>query len=152
MEKLVEYLTSKIGFTLYAIIGFILPGVLFIFVWNRTLFLEIDIFKLILLSISISLPIFIMNLLIIIISNGVKEKLGNDCEDDVTLTNILWVCFVMSYFEIIYGIVKRVYDVNFLINDLIFQIICLKFVYIIAIFIPGFIILLYRKVKRKKLN
>ena len=149
MDKLFEYLTSKIGFTLYAIIGFILPGVLFIFVWNRTLFLEIDVFKLILLSISISLPFFIVNLFIIIISNIVKEKLDNDCEDDETLINILGVCFVISYIEMFYGIIRKIYDADFLISNFISQIKYFESLCIIVIFLPAIIILIYRKVKRE---
>lgn len=54
MEKLVDFLTSKIGYTLTIIAGFIVPGVMLIFIWNRELYMQLDIIKLLLASFGIS--------------------------------------------------------------------------------------------------
>ena len=50
MDELIKYMISKIGYTLTAIIGGALPGSLLIFVWNRKLYMELDLLKLIILS------------------------------------------------------------------------------------------------------
>ena len=53
MDELIKYMISKIGYTLTAIIGGALPGSLLIFVWNRKLYMELDLLKLIILSFAI---------------------------------------------------------------------------------------------------
>ena len=57
MDELIKYMISKIGYTLTAIIGGALPGSLLIFVWNRKLYMELDLLKLIILSFAITLII-----------------------------------------------------------------------------------------------
>lgn len=62
MEKLVEYFTSRIGITIIIIVCFFIPGVLFVFIWNRNLFINLDFFKLLLLIFSIPISIFCLNM------------------------------------------------------------------------------------------
>lgn len=45
MDRLIEFLTTKVGYVLTVILGFIVPGNVLIFVWNRNVYLEIDIIK-----------------------------------------------------------------------------------------------------------
>lgn len=66
MDELVKYLTSKIGYTLAAIFGFGIPGNVLIFMWNRELYLEMDIFKLLIISFGIPFMLFIPNLISVI--------------------------------------------------------------------------------------
>ena len=54
---------SKIGYTLTAIIGGALPGSLLIFVWNRKLYMELDLLKLIILSFAIPGILYVCNIL-----------------------------------------------------------------------------------------
>lgn len=65
MDKLVEFLTEKIGWTVLVILGFLLPGSLFVFVWDRALFLEMELIRLIILAASISFMIFAANFIVI---------------------------------------------------------------------------------------
>lgn len=56
MEKFVEYITENITPFIIGVLGLFVPGILTIFVFNRDFFIEIDILKLIALSIAISAP------------------------------------------------------------------------------------------------
>ena len=49
MDKLIEFLTTKVGYVLTIVLGFIAPGNVLIFVWNRNMYLEMDIVKLLIL-------------------------------------------------------------------------------------------------------
>ena len=62
MEKLVEFFTTKKGLIIFmiSILGFVFPGMLFVFTFNRELFMEMEIIKLIILSCSISFGLFIV--------------------------------------------------------------------------------------------
>ena len=60
MDRLIEFLTTKVGYVLTVILGFIVPGNVLIFVWNRNMYLEIDIIKLLILSFSISFVALIL--------------------------------------------------------------------------------------------
>ena len=78
MEKLVEFLASKIGYTLTVIAGFIVPGAMLIFVWNRDLYIQLDIIKLILVSFGISfilfVPVMIFGVNLTIIKETISKK------------------------------------------------------------------------------
>lgn len=67
MEKLVEFLTTKLGYVLMIILGFIAPGNVLIFVWNRDIYLAMDVIKLLILSFAVSFIAFIPNLIAVII-------------------------------------------------------------------------------------
>lgn len=58
MEKFVEYITDNIAPFILGILGLFVPGILTVFIFNIEFFVEIDIVKLIALSISISAPSF----------------------------------------------------------------------------------------------
>ena len=49
MDKLIEFLTTKVGYVLTIVLGFIAPGNVLIFVWNRNMYLEMDIVILLIL-------------------------------------------------------------------------------------------------------
>ena len=76
MEKLVDFLTSKIGYTLTIIAGFIVPGVMFIFIWNRELYMQLDIIKLLLASFGISFFLYIPLLIFSIKITSITEKIS----------------------------------------------------------------------------
>lgn len=60
MDELVKVLASKMGYTLTVIFGFGLPGNLLVFVWDRNLYLEMNIVKLIILSFGIAFAFFVI--------------------------------------------------------------------------------------------
>ena len=80
MDKLVKFLTKKVGYVLAVILGFIAPGNVLLFAWDRNLYLEMDVVKLLILSFSISFITFIPNLIasfIIYFIHGRDKVLGN---------------------------------------------------------------------------
>ena len=83
MDRLIEFLTTKVGYVLTVILGFIVPGNVLIFVWNRNMYLEIDIIKLLILSFSISFVTLIPNLIAVIAMNFIKgvNKSSNNKEE-----------------------------------------------------------------------
>lgn len=67
MEKLIEVLTSNIfGIicSLIVILGFVAPGAMFIFIWNKELFKKMTMGKLVILSFGITNLAFIPNAMI----------------------------------------------------------------------------------------
>lgn len=83
MDRLIEFLTTKVGYVLTVILGFIVPGNVLIFVWNRNMYLEIDIIKLLILSFSISFVTLIPNLIAVIAMKFIKgvNKSSNNKEE-----------------------------------------------------------------------
>lgn len=55
-----------------AVVANIIPGILFLFFYKRNLFLEFDFWKLILISVSVTVPIFMMNYWIITMQASIK--------------------------------------------------------------------------------
>lgn len=58
VEKLIEYLTNKITKVIMVFIGIVVPGILTLFIFKRSIFIEIDIFKQLLLSFAIGIPTY----------------------------------------------------------------------------------------------
>lgn len=56
MERMIEFILNNVAVVVVAILGFSFPGVLTIFLFNRELFLQLDILKLMILAASISTP------------------------------------------------------------------------------------------------
>jgi hypothetical protein len=56
MDELMKYLTKKVPQTIMVVFGLIVPGMLSILIFREDLIISLDIFKLIVLSISICCP------------------------------------------------------------------------------------------------
>ena len=52
-EKLAEFLTNKIGYVLSVIMCFLFPGMLFIYIWDREIFVKVDAIKLCIVSLMV---------------------------------------------------------------------------------------------------
>lgn len=98
-----EYITSKISKVMMVFIGVIVPGVLFLFIYERDLFMELDILKLLLLSCSISIPTYALLLAREVFVDLIKIKILNvnkyiEIEHllvDPLLSNaILFICYI----------------------------------------------------------
>jgi len=78
MDNLIEFLTNKIGYTLCAILFLGFPGFVFIFVWNRELFISMDIFRLVIFSFAIAsmlyVPHFMLYNFIVMLEEKVRGK------------------------------------------------------------------------------
>jgi len=68
-------------------ITIVCPGIMFVFLFSRELFLETDTFKLILLSVSITMPISLINSLMIGLIQ--EPEKGDNLDDNLQLTVIL---------------------------------------------------------------
>lgn len=77
MDELVKFLTSKIGYTIIVVLGFIIPGAMFVFAWNRELYVELDALKLLVLSLGISFIMLIPNFFICSMVCDIIEKIKN---------------------------------------------------------------------------
>ena len=117
MNELVKFLTTKIGYTICIILGFLLPGACFIFVWNREICMQMDIFKLVLLALSVSFMLYIPSLIIaslaLAICNDIKEK------KEYYLVGILFTSVCVSVTFTISAIVNKIYNPTFSIRDLL---------------------------------
>lgn len=70
---------TSIAMVILTVFVTVIPGSLFLFLFNRELFMDVDSFKLILLSLAITLPFFVINTLIYLIWEG---GLGESNESD----------------------------------------------------------------------
>ncbi|RHU79191.1 hypothetical protein DXC58_04135, partial [Ruminococcus sp. TF06-23] len=80
MDELIKYMISKIGYTLTAIIGGALPGSLLIFVWNRKLYMELDLLKLIILSFAIPGILYVCNIFVCLPIMSLYNEFKHDTE------------------------------------------------------------------------
>lgn len=96
MDKLIEFLTSKIGYTIAGIGGLLFPGLIFIFVWDREFFLEVNLVLLFVFSAAISSMVYIPNLAYFVWSQMKKEKRSCDSENTNAkkLIQFLWIYFL----------------------------------------------------------
>lgn len=76
MDRLMDFLIKKAPYVLAVILGFIAPGNILLFVWNQSLYMEMDVVKLLVLSFGISYIAFIPNLLIAFIASNTLDKKG----------------------------------------------------------------------------
>lgn len=108
MEKLVEFFTTKKGLIIFmiSILGFVFPGMLFVFTFNRELFMEMEIIKLIILSCSISFGLFIVFFLLFCIGNMLKEKCMEEQKNDIIY--LLGVPILIENLLIYIGILGKV--------------------------------------------
>lgn len=102
MDEIVKFLASKIGYTITVILGFIIPGVMFVFVWKRELFLELDIVKLIILGFGIAFILYIPSLLfstfVFMLTDKIENKERNIHSVFVvpTALNVIVMIFAMT--------------------------------------------------------
>ena len=98
MEELAKFLTSKIGNTLIFILCLFVPGNLFIFLWNRDLYLELDIFRLGVLSITA--PCTFFTLFIGLVTNIVIFETRINSKRALSFEEGLSISAIMTFFAI----------------------------------------------------
>lgn len=109
MDEFMEYLTSKISKVMMVFIGVIVPGVLFLFIYERDIFMELDILKLLLLSCSISIPTYALLVAKEVIGDLIKINILNvkkytDIEDlliDPLLSNALFFILYIGFDQLL---------------------------------------------------
>ena len=86
MEKLVEFLTSKIGYTIAVIGGFLFPGLIFIFIWDKDLFINLNVVVLFTFAIAISFILYIPNFILSIWAIELQEKMRKEKNEEKYFT------------------------------------------------------------------
>lgn len=141
MEELVKFLTSKIGYTLTAILGFGLPGNLFIFVWNREIYLEMDILKLIILSFAITFIVYIPNIFLI---TSVCKFFDAILKRRISSDQFIFSSIVCTMIEMIVAMIIKIispnYTIEMLLEDTITELVVAYLIIIIGGEILGSII------------
>lgn len=112
MENLVKFLTEKIkiAHTLTVLLGFIVVGAMFVFVWNRDIYIELNALQLLLLSIGISFLIFIPNF---VLGLDITFEENNDGTEKGNYSAAWMLGTLFTDFEMISGMLLKIY-----INDL----------------------------------
>lgn len=153
MDELVKYLTSKIGYTLAVIFGFALPGNALIYIWDRELYLEMDILKLLIISVGIPFMLCIPNFFVVMEIVLTKNLISKKSEDIFCVDIIACTALIFGVMEIDLAIAYKIIDNDFTAVQ------CLEYVVgpivIIAILlmvvrnIISLLMMLYKKIKYK---
>ena len=146
MDELIKFLTSKIGYTITAILGFGLPGNIFIFVWDKELYLQIDVAKLLILSFGISFALSFINLIPCLVSGAVFVQLF---EKNVSATGLALTPVAFTAFELIFGIAMKIFVPDYSITDFIEEIAKIMLVYLIAMIIANILIFFINKCMKR---
>lgn len=147
MDKLFEFLTSKIGYTIAIILGFLFPGMLFIFVWNREVYFDIGLVRLIILALCISFAIFLCNLLTLSFSFSAQEKAG---DKEKPLDIIFVIPMIISNLEIYLALLYKLENSEFTIIQFINDIIIVAIALGAIGSVPSYIKLLCKRIKKPK--
>lgn len=147
MDKLVEFLTSKIGYTIAVIVGFLFPGMLFIFAWNREVYFELGLARLIILAFCIVFAIYMGNFLITGFACFIQEKAG-DREADISY--IIGMPLLITNLEIYAALFHKLEHDNFTIIQFVDIIIGFGWLFAIVGIVPSAIKIAWRKIRRKR--
>ena len=128
MDELVKYLTSKMGYTLAIIFGFGVPGNVLIFMWNRELYLEMDIFKLLIISFGIPFMLFIPNLILVIEMMILRSYFSKKEDESSNLDITIGTALVFNVIEIGFIIALKINNSDFTVAS------CWKIVIVAIVF------------------
>lgn len=106
MEKLIEFFTNRLGIAISIIGGFILPGCLFIYIFDKEMFLEIDLLKLLILASSICLAVYVMMFILSVLYMCISDKNGLKKYD---ITDILLYPLVYSNLLIYFWMLGKIF-------------------------------------------
>ena len=128
MDELVKYLTSKMGYTLAIIFGFGIPGNVLIFMWNRELYLEMDIFKLLIISFGIPFMLFIPNLILVVEVMILRSHFSKKEDESSDLDITIGTAIVFNVIEIGFIIALKINNSAFTVTS------CWKMVIVVIVF------------------
>ena len=118
MDELIKYMISKIGYTLTAIIGGALPGSLLIFVWNRKLYMELDLLKLIILSFAIPGILYVCNIFVCLPIMSLYNEFKHDTEI-FSVEFIFIIPAILTWIEIGYLVMSKILLPEYTIRDFV---------------------------------
>lgn len=95
MDRLMDFLIKKAPYVLVIILGFIAPGNVFLFIWNRSLYMEMDVIKLLILSFGITYIAFIPNSVLGILVYFIHKKREKENQFTTKFQFIFYTSFTM---------------------------------------------------------
>ena len=118
MDKFIEYVMDRYKWEniLLLILALILPGLVFIFVWNREVFLDMDVIKLLLFSFAMDFMIFIPNLIYATICTELESKYRTDGTDD---RDLIPFAVIITVLTIACAVIYKLFNPTFSIPDFI---------------------------------
>lgn len=125
MEKLVEFLTSKIGYTIAIIGGLLFPGLIFIFVWDREFFVNINTLVLFVFATAISFMIYVPNIFFWLWCHDPDEKTQG--KKDTDKVEMLMIPLMMAFAEMSIAMIFRLNDESFSILKLVVHLLMILF-------------------------
>lgn len=146
MEKLVEFLTSKIGYTIAIIGGLLFPGLVFIFVWDREFFVNINIMVLFVFATAISFMIYVPNIFFWLSCLAPDEKTQE--KKDTDKVEMLMTPLMMAFAEMSIAMIFRLNDESFSILKLVVHLLIILFVAGIVLSVKKKIIIFFKKRKK----
>lgn len=147
MEKLIEFFTNRLGITASIIGGFILPGCLFIYVFDKEMFLEIDFLKLLILASSVCLAIYVIMFILSILYMSIREKNGLEKYD---ITDVLLYPLIYSNLLIYVCILGKLFRKDLQITYFIESFSIPIFIAVVIIYMHLFVSILRKKRMIKK--
>ena len=147
MDKLLEFLTGKIGYTITVILGFLFPGMLFIFVWNRQAYFELEIIRLIFLAFGISFAVYICNFLATSIAFTTQDKTG---DREIEFFNIIVFPLVITNLEIYISLIYKLENSKFTVIEFVNIVVPIATAVCVVGTIPSLVKLLWQRIKNRK--
>lgn len=116
MDKIAEFLINKIGYTLSVIIFLFFPGIILVFVWDREMFMSMEIIRLVIFSMGISFLLFTVNLVFTFMILMLEQKTRKKSTD---VTEVLILPMMLTCMEMISAIVIKLKNYTFSVLDFI---------------------------------
>lgn len=147
MEKLFDFLITKVGYTAIAILGFLFPGMLFVFIWNRDIYFELEIIRLLILALAITFAIFIGNFLAVSCYSVIQNQAG---DMEIDRPYMIGFPIFLTNLEIYFGLMYKLENPNFTVILFIKILFLIDFAILTVGSLPSLIKLLGRKIQKKK--
>jgi hypothetical protein len=113
VEFNLDKIKSKVIFSIIGFLNAIAPGYILILVYDRKLFLQLDVFKLSILSISITLPMILLNTLFFLLMDATHRLYKGQEEREFITSDNLPLCIlygsgssIVPYYVLIFSLVN----------------------------------------------
>ncbi|RHQ36270.1 hypothetical protein DWY84_01380 [Clostridium sp. AF27-2AA] len=111
MDKLVEFLTARIFYTVAIIGGLLFPGLIFVFVWDRDFFSSISFLLLLVFSTAVSFMVYIANVLFMSYVMMFEDKMNSEKEPS-DIHDLLGIPLIFSVIEMSVAMIAKLYNKN----------------------------------------
>lgn len=122
-EKLSEFLIQKAPYVLVIILGFIAQGNMFIFVYDKSLYMEMDVAKLLILSFGISFITYIPNAIIMFLIYWIQKVRDREKEYSLKFQFLFYSisAMVLTDVELLTYVFFKLCGIQTSISDIVFK-------------------------------